>query len=284
MRPILVTGATGTVGRQVIAQLLAANVRVRALTRSPHSANLPAEVEIVSGDLTNPSSLDRCLNEVETIFLLWTAPATTVPAALERIVRYTPRIVFLSAPHRTAHPFFQQRNPMAAMHAEIERLIESSGVAWTFLRPGMFAANVLQWWAPRIRSGNVVRWPYANAPTAPIHERDIGAVAARLLCDDIYIGKDYVVTGPESLTQADQVRIIGEVTGRSLTLDEMTPEEAQRELSAEMPAPIVRMLLNAWAAAVGQPAFITHTVADITGAPARTFRQWVADHRAAFLP
>jgi uncharacterized protein YbjT (DUF2867 family) len=287
----LVIGATGNVGRQVISQLIATNVRVRALARNPDSANLPAQVEIVRGDLTIPATLDRSLDDVDAVFLVWCAPATAVAPALERIAKQVQRVVFLSSPHRTAHPFFQQpgwrpgepmANPVATLHAEIERLIEASGLQWTFLRPGMFAVNARLWWAPKIRADSVVRWPYAEAPTAPIHERDIAAVAARILCEEGHGGKDYVLTGPQSLSQFEQVSIIGEVIGRSLRFEEISPEEARRELLTVMPPPIIRMLLNAWAAGIGQPAFVTSAVADITGTPARTFRDWVIDHAAEF--
>jgi uncharacterized protein YbjT (DUF2867 family) len=282
MNRILVIGATGTVGRKVIDQLIAANVSVRALTRNPDSANLPAQVEIVSGDLTIPDTLDRPLDDVDAAFLVWTAPATAFAPALARIAKHIPRVVFLSSPHQTAHPFFQQPNPVATMHAEIERLINASGLQWTFLRPGMFAANSLFWWAPQIHADSVVRWPYAEAPTAPIHERDIAAVAARILCEDGHGGKDYALTGPQSLSQFEQVMIIGDVIGRSLRFEEIPPEEARRELLTMMPLPVIDMLLNAWAAAIGRPAYVTSAVADITGTPARTFRDWAIDHAAEF--
>jgi uncharacterized protein YbjT (DUF2867 family) len=282
MKRILVIGATGTVGRQVIDQLIGANVSVRALARNPDSAHLPARVEIVRGDLTIPDTLDSPLDDVDAVFIVWTAPATAFAPALERIAKHVPRVVFLSSPRQTAHPFFQQPNPLATMHADIERLIEASGLQWTFLRPGMFAANSLFWWAPQIQADNVVRWPYAEAPTAPIHERDIAAVAARILCEEGHGGNDYVLTGPQSLSQFEQVSIIGDVIGRSLRFEEISPEEARRELLTIMPLPVIDMLMNAWAAAIGQPAFVTSAVADITGTPARTFRDWAIDHAAEF--
>ena len=280
MKRILVTGATGNVGRQVVSQLLATDVRVRALTRNPDAAGLPPEVERVRGDLTVPASLDGCLDGVDAMFLVWSAPPGAALAAVDRMTKQARRIVFLSSPHRTPHPFFQasQPNPVAALHAEIERLIEASGLPWTFLRPGMFAANALSWWAPQIRAGDVVRWPYAASPTAPLHERDIAAVAVRALLEAGHDGAEYVLTGPQSLSQLEQVATIGDVTGRSLRFEEMSPEEARREL----PPSVVNMLLEAWAAAIGLPAFVTSTVAEITGTPARTFRDWVTDHAAEF--
>src|SRR4051812_47229183 len=106
MKQILVTGATGTVGRQVVSQLLATDVRVRALTRDPDSANLPNGVDIRRGDLTVPETLDACLDGVDVVFFVWTADPRAVSQAIERIARYARRIVFLSSPHQTPHPLF----------------------------------------------------------------------------------------------------------------------------------------------------------------------------------
>ena len=214
------------------------------------------------------------------VFLLWTAPPATAPAVVERLASHARRVVLLSSPHRTPHPFFQQPNPMAAFHAELERLIADAGLESTIVRPGMFASNTRPWWASMIREGDVVRWPYGAAETAPIDERDIAAVAARALYEDRHAGGDYVLTGPESLSQAEQVTLIGEAIGRRLRFEELSPEEFRR--AGGMPGPIADMLLNAWRAALGRPAFVTSTVADVVGSPARTFRQWAADHADAF--
>jgi len=283
MNRILVIGATGRVGRQVLSQLPATGLRVRALARNPHAAGLPPHVDVVRGDLTLPETLDECLDGIDAVFLVWTAPPATVCPALERIPKHARRILFPSAPLKTAHSFFQQPNPLRALGADIERLIETSGRQWTFLRPGMFASNALLWWAPQIRAGgDVVRWPYLAAPTARIDERDIAAVAVHALCEERHAGAEYVLTGPQSLSQFEQISTIGDVIGRSLRMEEISPEEARRESLALMPAVVVNMLLDAWAAAIGQPALVTSTVAEITGAPARTFRDWAADHAAEF--
>ena len=283
-QPVLVTGATGRIGRAVVAGLLRAGVPVRALTRRPDAARLPATVEVVSGDLTVPESLDAALQGVSTVLLVWTAPPATAPAVIERLAAHARRVVFLSSPHRTRHPFFQasQPNAMAILHANIERLITETGVASTIVRPGMFASNALSWWAESIRDGDAVRWPYAAAETAPIDERDIAAAAAHCLTEDRHAGGDYILTGPESLSQAEQVRIIGASIGRSIHFEELSPDDFRRETAGVWPAAVVNMLLAAWGAAIGQPAFVTSTVFDIVGSPARTFRQWAADHADAF--
>ena len=113
--------------------------------RRPDAAGLPAAVEVVAGDLSVPESLDAALRGVRSVFLLWTAPPATAPAVIGRLASETPRVVFLSSPHQTPHPFFQQPNSMAVLHADIERLIATAGVPSTIIRPGMLASNARFW-------------------------------------------------------------------------------------------------------------------------------------------
>ncbi|MGA2736584.1 MAG: hypothetical protein ABSG65_03940 [Bryobacteraceae bacterium] len=121
----------------------------------------------------------------------------------------------------------------------------------------MFAPNTRSWWAPQIRAGHDdVRGPYAAAPRAPIHERDIAAVAVRASHEDGHAGADYVLTGPQSLSQLEQISTIGGVIGRRLRMEEISPDEARRECLGGMPAFVANMLLGAWAAAIGQPALV----------------------------
>jgi uncharacterized protein YbjT (DUF2867 family) len=130
----------------------------------------------------------------------------------------------------------------------------------------MFAANTVAWWAPQIRAGDEVRWPYGAVETAPIDERDIAAVAVRALSGASLAGGDFVLTGPEALSHARQVAVIGE----------------GRETAGSWPPSAVEMLLAAWGAAVGHSAYVTTTVADLTGAPTRSFHDWVAEHADSF--
>jgi uncharacterized protein YbjT (DUF2867 family) len=278
--PILVIGATGGVGRAVVERLVEEGARVRALVRRPEAAGLPDGVEVVAGDLTVPESLDAGLRDVSAVFLLWTAPPATAGAVIERLAARVPRLVLLTSPHQTPHPFFQQPNPMARFHAELERLAAASRMPATILRPGMFASNTGAWWGAMIRERGVVRWPCGAAETAPVDERDIAAVAARALREEGHAGRDYLLTGPEAMSQAQQVALIGEVLGRPIRFEELTPDEFRREMADR--GPIADMLLAAWQATLGVPALVTSTVADITGSPARTFRQWAADHADVF--
>ncbi len=280
--PIFVTGATGRIGRLVVDELVRGGETVRALTRRPDATSFSAGVEIVAGDFTVPSSLDAALDGVATVFLVWTAALATAADVVTRLAARSRRVVYLSAPFRTPHPFFQQPNPMRELHAEIERLLAESGLDVAVLRSGMFASNALHWWAPQIRVGDVVRWAYADAASAPVAERDIAAVAARVLTDARHSRGDYVLTGSESLTHVEQIHEIGEAIGRALEFEQLSPDEFRRQIAASWPAAVTEMLLGAWRASVGLPAFVTTAVSDILGRPPTTFRQWAVDHAAAF--
>ena len=283
MNRTLVIGATGTVGGAVVAQLADIGAPVRALVRNPALAQFSPEVETVRGDLTAPESLDAALDGVDAVFLVWVAPAEAFDAALQRIVRHARKLVLLSAPLKTNHPFVQQPNPSRTAAERVERAIESSGIEWTFLRPGMFSANSLRWWAPQIRAGDVVRWPYLDLATAPIDERDIAAVGVRALLEEGHGEAEYVLTGPEPISHAEQIATIARAIGRELRIEEMTPEEARRECLPGYPRYIVNFLLDAWGASAGVPPFMSSTFEEMMGRRARSFGEWVADRAGEFV-
>jgi uncharacterized protein YbjT (DUF2867 family) len=283
MKRVLVTGATGQIGREVLSQLRGTGCQVRAMSRNPAPTTLPSDVEVVRGDLAEPDSLDGCLNGIDSVFLVWMSSLAAAAPAIERIAANARHVVLLTSPHRTPHPFFQQPNGMRAVHAGVEQLIEASGLSWTFLRPGPFAINCRNWWAPQLKHGDIVRWFYGDAETAPIHERDIAAVAVRALLDEGHEGRQYVLTGPASLTQREQVAIMGEAVGRPLRFEELSRDSARTlMISMTFPPPVADMLLTAYAAAVGLPALVTSAVLEVTGAPARSFQDWAIDHASDF--
>lgn len=272
---ILVTGATGNVGRQVVAQLLEKGATVRALTRNPAKAHFPAGVEVVRGDLSEPDSLPPALDGVTSVFLFpvpGSAPAF-LAAAKQQAIRH---VVMLSS-GGVRDDVAQQQDAIARFHAEIEQAIIASGLTWTFVRPGAFATNTLQW-VPQIRAGDVVRAPYGAAAMSPIHERDIAAVAVQALTTDGHHGAKYSITGPESLTQVEELNLIGEALGRPLRFEELPPDVAREQMSRYMPAPLADALLKVFASTIGKPAPVSSTVENVTGRPARTFREWAVDH------
>ncbi|MEV7008813.1 NAD(P)H-binding protein [Streptosporangium sp. NPDC051022] len=279
---ILVTGATGNVGRSLVSQLRNAGVAVRALARTPESAALPDGVEAVRGDLTAPDTLEAALDGIDAVFLVWPAlSAETAPPVLDVIARHARRIVYLSA-HGVPDEPGREVDPIIGFHSAVERSIEGTGLEWTFLRAGGFAANTLGW-AAQIRADGVVRWPYGEAARSLVHEHDIAAVAVRALTEDGHAGAKYHLTGPEVLTQAEQVRVIGEVIGRPLRWEEISRETARERMLAEgWPAAFADGALDAWAGLVARPEVVSPAVEKLTGTPARTFREWAADHADAF--
>jgi uncharacterized protein YbjT (DUF2867 family) len=279
--PIFVTGATGNVGRNVVSILSDSGFHVRALTRNPDAAGLPDSVEVVRGDLSNPSALESSLEGVDSVFLMMRAFSAPIAPIVELLRKRTRRIVFLSS-SAIQDELPVQTNPIGKVHLEIEEEIKKTGLEWTFLRPGAFAANALTWWAPQLRSGDVLRWPYAAAAWAPIHERDIAAVAVRALTEDGHAGKRLYLTGGEVLTQAQQLRTIGGAINRTLHYEELSPDDARRQMSTSLPPFVVDRLLDLWAGMVEKPLPVTRTVEEITGAPPRTFQQWVLDHAGDF--
>ncbi|MDX3226129.1 NAD(P)H-binding protein [Streptomyces sp. ME19-01-6] len=286
-RTILVTGATGNVGRQVVSQLMAGHTgEVRALTRDPASAALPGGVDVRQGDLADPAALEAALKGADAVFLMWPFHgADPAPAVVDAIKWHAGRVVFLSsgavqegvAPERQAHP-------VGRSHACVEHLIEGAGLLWTHLRPSTFAANTL-WWADQIRAGDVVRGAYGAVPMALLHEADIAAVAVRALTEDGHGHAAYTLTGPEVLTQEEQVGTIGEVLGRPLRWRELSREEERQRLLADdsFPDSFVNPLLDGYADMLdAPPPATTGAVEAVTGVPARTYRAWVSDHAADF--
>ena len=274
---ILVTGATGTVGGEVVAQLHAAGVPTRVLTRSPAAARVPDTVEVAGADLSQPHTLEPALHDVDAVFLVW--PFTTVedaPAVIDAIARRTRRVVYLSAAGG------QRPEPEGQFHSEMEHLVESSDLDWTFLRPSGFASNTLTW-ADQIRGDGIVRWPFGAAARSLIHERDIADVAVRTLTEDGHAGAKHVLTGPELITQAEQVRAIGAAIGRQTRWEEIPPEAIRDALaSAFGNATFADHALATWARFVDEPELVTSTVEEITGAPPRPFREWAVDHADDF--
>jgi uncharacterized protein YbjT (DUF2867 family)/ketosteroid isomerase-like protein len=235
----------------------------------------------VAGDLTSPDSLRSAAAGADTAFLLWPfLTAQGAGAAVDAIAGQVRRIVYLSAISvRDGAPAEEN-----GVWGQVEQAIRRSATEWTFLRAGGFAANTLAW-ADQIRSGGVVRWVYGEAARSLIHERDIADVAVRALTEGQHAGARYVLTGPESITQADQARILGEATGLPVRWAEADPELVREQFVASTGDPaFADHALAYWASLIKQPEQVTHTVEQLTGAPARTFRDWAREHAGEFRP
>lgn len=275
---ILVTGATGHVGRVVVDRLLDAGLPVRALTRRPDTARLPEKTEVVAGDLTDAGALPGGLFDGVDRMYLFPVPES-IGGVMDRArAAGVRRVVTLSA---LAAEMDGGDNPLGDRHLAVERAVEAAGVEWTHLRPGPFSVNMLSW-AASIRAAGVVRAAYGASRQAPIHEADIAEVAVAALLEDGHTGAAYAMSGPESLTQIERVATIGAAIGREIRFEEQTPDDARAQMVTYMPAPVADMMLGYMASSVDAPAPILPAVERVLGHPGRTFAQWAADHAADF--
>ena len=276
----LVIGATAHFGRQAVEELVAAGAPVRALTRTPERAGLSAEVDVVRGDLTKPETLPPALAGVEAAFLVLQYGMDVGPL-LEAAGRAgLRRLVFLSS-GAVVPGAEQQPDVIAQYHRDVELAIEASGIEWTFLRLLFPAINSLTF-AMQLQGGDIIRAPYAEAGFSAVHERDVAEVAVRILTGGGHAGRAYDLTGAESLTQTQQVSILGETLARPLTLEDLDPEPVLEQMSQFMDPEFVAALFALMAQAVGKPAPVNDVIEHITGHPARTYAQWAADHRVDF--
>src|SRR5262249_42326376 len=278
----LVTGATGTVGREVVTQLLAAGQKVRAMTRNPVKAKLDTRVDVVRGNFEDPVTLAAAVDGVERVFSLTFGPQTGVheknlaEAASKAEVRHIVKLSALGGDEET-------RNDIRKWHDEGEQAIRETGIPLTALRPGAFMSNALHW-RETIRSKGKVFSNYGDGKLPPVHPRDIAAVAVRALTSDGHEGKAYSLTGPEAMNVGEQVRILSNVIGRKLEYVPITDEAARKGMEqAGLPAFLIDALLP-FASFIrdGKAAKVHHTVEEVTGRPPFTFGDWARENAAAF--
>ncbi len=270
---ILVTGATGHVGRHIVSQLLESGVRVRALARNPMAREWPDGVEAVAGDLTRPETLPDALTGVESLYLfpVFGAVHGAVEAARQAGVKHVVMLSSQAVEYSAGEP-----------HIACEEAVTVSGLSWTFVRTGVLMVNDLQW-AEQFTGGDVVRGAFGQAAMAPIDERDIAAVVVQSLLTP-QNGAVHTITGPQSLTQAERVCIAGERFGRPVRFEELPRDHVRRQMAAHMPEAVVDELLDHRASLVGTTAEVLPTVEQVTGRPPHTYADWLAYHAADFRP
>jgi uncharacterized protein YbjT (DUF2867 family) len=280
---ILVTGATGTVGRQLVEILARAGEPVRALTRDPAKAKFDAKVEVSTGDLEKPDTLAKALAGVERVFSLGAAgpglatqEGNLAQAAKKAGAKHVVKLSVLGAGTGSD-------NPVIGWHEAGENAIKDSGLAWTFVRPGMFMSNALAW-LPSIKSQGKVFLPYGNGKVAPIHPRDIAAVAAKALTGEGHEGKAYGLSGPDALSTATMVETLSKELKKPIQYVPVGPDTAKENLlKAGMPAVLVDALLKFSATLrAGQDQTPLPTVTEVLGRPALTWSEWVRENAAAF--
>jgi uncharacterized protein YbjT (DUF2867 family) len=282
MSVILVTGSTGTVGSRIVQMLAAGPHRVRALARRDPST-LPGGVEVVRGDLADRASLRAAAEGVSTVYLLTSGPdlqqhdANLIAAALEAGVGHVVKHSVGGAEH--------ERGTIAKWHRAGERSLEQSSMGWTHIRPSSFASNALGW-IGSIKGTGKVFGALGDAAMPVIDPEDISAVAARILADPApHAGQAYVITGPEAVTTAQQVQILGELLGRTLgyvNIPDAAARDAMIKMGGMAPAwadGLLEMMVMLRSLGRVEP---TDAVRRVLGRDASPFRAWAERNVRAF--
>jgi uncharacterized protein YbjT (DUF2867 family) len=274
---ILVTGASGTIGSQVVQLLTERGVPFRAMSRNP----TPALPNPVRADFDDAVSLAEALADVDTVFLVTVppTPSTAHDEALLTAARASgvTKIVKLSA-IGSGEQF--EGTVVGAWHQAAEQAIEDSGLTWTMLRPPSFASNVLQY-RDLINTGEPIPNMLGPAKQPIIDPRDVAAVAVEALLNDAHNGRRYDLTGPELLTFADQAAILERVLGRPIKVVDVDAQ-AQLEAAGMPPEAVAAVTTGITWARAGGAAYTTDHVSHILGRPASTFEQWATTHQATF--
>jgi uncharacterized protein YbjT (DUF2867 family) len=283
---ILVTGATGKNGKEVIRQLAALGQRVRALVRNPaRAANLAGpNVELAEGDFDRPETLAKAVQGVEQAFLLTPVAEHSVQwqrafirAALRARVKHVVKFSGMGASARSESELLRQ-------HAETDELLRGSGLPFTILQPNSFYQNILSS-ADTIKAQGKFYWPLKRAKQSIVDVRDINAVAAKVFTSPGHEGKTYVITGPEALTFDEVAEKLSSIIGRKIDyVDVLLAAAADGMRKSGMPEWDVRAvseLLGYFAS--GAAASVTDTVPRLLGRPAISFEQFAKDHRSALV-
>ncbi|GAB7066549.1 NAD(P)H-binding protein [Mycobacterium hodleri] len=276
--PIVVTGATGNVGRPLVALLVDAGVEVRAVTRTPAGAHLPDGVQVTD-------SVREALRGASAVFLNSRALAADLAQVITdaRDAGSVTRLVALSAANADDDVARQPSRFRGDRNKEVEQLAVDSGLAWVSLRPAVFASTSADMWSAQLRAGDVVSGPFACASFAPIVDADISAVAVQAILGGHLDGRRIPLTGPEAFTVAEQVAVIGDALGRALRYQEVDPALVRDRLVAAGAAPeFADAYIALQAAAATQPAVVTRDVEEILGRPATPYARWVDAHRELF--
>ncbi|MGW4328404.1 NAD(P)H-binding protein [Nocardia sp. NPDC004573] len=279
---IVITGATGTIGSEIVRQLSERGTAIRAVTRNPDRAHVPTGVEVVRGDYTDPASMAKAMAGAEAAFIVGVLGPEYVE--LDRALIATARdagvgrIVKLSAIGTGDSGLGR----VGTWHLPGEQAARESGVDWTILRPSSFASNTLSW-AAAIRAGQPVPNMTGNAAQGVIDPRDVAGVAVEALISADHAGRVYTLTGPELLTTHDLAATLATVTGRPVDVTDIPETEARAHMLASgMSVEFADGALAGQAyARAGHNAIVTADVIEILGR-ARTFAEWAADHASAF--
>jgi uncharacterized protein YbjT (DUF2867 family) len=278
---IVVTGATGNVGRPLVQSLASAGEQVTAVSRriadAPDGApnGAPNGVRRLQADLSQPETLKPALAGAKAVFLL-TAAEFLANGNMKDVMKVVEasgvkHVVLLSS-----QGVGTKRHP-----SDLEDAVTQSGLGWTMLRPGNFASNAFQW-AESIRTQRLMAAPFADVALPAVDPDDIAEVAAAVLSDPSHAGNIYTLTGPQAISPRQQAEAIGQVVGEPVQFVELSREEARSRMLTYMPEPVVEATLGALGTPTPAEQEVSPDVETVLGRPARTFTDWVTRNLPAF--
>ncbi|MEZ0070892.1 NAD(P)H-binding protein [Planotetraspora sp. GP83] len=279
---IVVTGATGNVGRSLVRALAAAGENVTAVSRQVSGADVPEGVRHRQADLTAPESLRPVFDGADALFLQnggATAHLLSPPDILDAAkAGGIGRVVLLSSQGVATRP-------QSASHGDVGRSIEDavrqSGLDWTILRPGGFNSNTYAW-AESVRAQRTIAAPFGDVGLPTIDPADIAEVAATTLREDGHAGRIYELTGPALTTPRQQAEALGDALGEPIRFAQLTRDEARAQMLRFMPEPVVETTL----AILGEPTpaeqRVSPDVERVLGRAPSTFADWARRNIAAF--
>lgn len=279
---IVVTGATGNVGRPLVEALAAAGEQVTAVSRRPSDGKTPQGVQHRRADLADAESLRPVLDGADALFLLFagallgggTSAGALLDVAKSGGVR---RVVLLSSQGAATRP-------EAVSHASLrafEDAVRRSGLDWTILRPGGFDSNACTW-AETVRTQRMIAAPFGDVGLPLVDPADIAEVAAVALRDADHAGRTYELTGPSPISPREQARAIGEALGEAVRFVELSREEARAHMLGFMPEPIADGTLDILGRPTAGEQRVSPDVERILGRPPRTFAEWARHNVAVF--
>ncbi|WP_030915838.1 NAD(P)H-binding protein [Streptosporangium amethystogenes] len=279
---IVVTGATGNVGRPLVRALAAAGEQVTAVSRGVSGTAVPEGVRHRQVDLAATESLRPVFDGADAVFLHDGGAAVHLlnPQSILDVAKAggVRRVVLLSSQGVATRP---QSSSHGRMGLSIEDAIRQSGMDWTILRPGGFASNAFAW-AETIRTQRTAAAPFGDTGLPFIDPADIGEVAAAVLHEDGHAGQVYELTGPALITPRQRAEAIGDALGEPIRFIEQTRDEARAQMLQFMPEPVVETTL----AILGEPTHaeqrISPDVERVLGRAPGTFAAWAERSAAAF--
>jgi uncharacterized protein YbjT (DUF2867 family) len=273
---ILVTGATGNVGQELVRALADRDEPVRAVARNPDGTSMPAAVDVAAADLAVPETVGPALVGIRKVFLLGGFASRALlqvvrDAGVEHVVLLTSRCVVGGRPD----------NAITRTWLDAEAAVRDAEIPWTVLRPSGFHSNALRW-LPQLEQGDVVRAPWPDVPIASIDPADIAAVAATVLTGTGHEGAAYALSGPQALTPGRQVAALAGALGRPLRFEPLSDDEARAEMEADTPAPIIEAFFRFFTDGEYDDSVVVGSVKAITGHRPRTFERWAREHTGEF--